>query len=492
SSAKASSTEPSISASDDNNEVSSSESTPAINAPEVCPTDTPVDVLVELNLVNNIQCITKSNIHVWSLPIEIEERIIQGISKPVEITVSDNKELSKFLIKHNSHIFKTIPNELSNELFTQCIIRTTSLIIDTSVYEEGDLSLQYNWSLFKNLMGFEIFVNNSENENLKKIENILTEINLINESMNTKNNILVLTNITITPEIIQKLVDIKPVQLAFNNVNYSDTVGNESLDVFISKLSDKLHTLTLCKFTYDYSDKSGSDSVDVSSIYKVYVESCTEGVIKSLLSCDFYKCATTHIYKNNELSSLDMYIECPFLYVRNIILIDEGLINELSSSLLSKTLSIDSICVVGDSLNLSIDADVFNPEITKIRELGIDSKCTLSITGRIESEWLSSVKLSEYIYTPGKVVQRVFKVCINEYVSSCILDINRSSLFLNYSDCFAFSPVLECIDRSGKFKGFIKIKHASSSDEKNSSEIQSKAIKMCESSGLNLLFEPAV
>ncbi|KAI5157264.1 hypothetical protein NEPAR06_2417, partial [Nematocida parisii] len=472
----------------DDDRVSSSESTPAIDAPEGSPADiTPADVLAELNLVNNMQCMAKSNIHIWSLPIEIEEIITQEISHPVGVTVSDNKGLAQFLIKHNSHIFRTPPNELSDELFTQCIIRTTSLTIDTSVYEEGDLSVQYNWSLFKNLMGFEI-MNISENEHSKKIENILTGIKEINESVGMK-HILVLSNMSITSGIAQKLVEMKPVQLGFNNVNYSDFL-EESLDEFIGKLSDELYSLTLCKFTYECSDKLGSNSVEIFSIYRVYVESCTEEVIESLFSCDFYRLATTHIYKTNQLSNLDMYTKCPFLYVRNIVLIDEGAISDISSHVLSKTLSIDSICVVGGSLSLSIDGDVFNPKITKIRELGIESRCKLSITGTIESAWLSSVKLSEYIYTPGKAIQRVFKVCINEYVSACVLDINRSSLFLNYSDCFMFSPVLDCVDKSGQFKGFIKIKHASSSDEGNLSEIQSKAVKMCESSGLNLLFEP--
>ncbi|KAI5135579.1 hypothetical protein NEAUS06_1547 [Nematocida ausubeli] len=446
----------------------------------------------KLNLVNNTQCVSSSNLHIWSLSSLAEKDIQKDVNCSDKVCASENERIVDFLLKHNPHIFTSIPETLSDELLSECASRVVSLTVLLDKYSDGDLSNAYNWRMFKNLVGFEVVgggINSSPDESIYDVLACLTSIF---SSFDKEKHVVVLSNMSITSVVLGGIQLMKPNQLAFNETSYSADNTDISLDNLVVSLLPDLNHLIFSGFEMsgwtcdqDQAENTAGDNF----LSMATVENCSSQQVQDLLCYTFFKSAKTHVLKNNGISDLKIYTETPFLYVRHLVLIDEPGFTNLVFAHVSKLLSIDSICIVGGSLSLSIDAEILNPSEAKLQEIGIDSQCKLSILGDIDSEWISKLTLSEYVYSPGKVAERVFRIGVDKALKTSFLSIDKSSLFLTYKDEFSHAPILSSAQTSHPILANLILNPKDPSIEKESTDsIQAKAAAMYKTIGLTVSF----
>ncbi|KAI5160584.1 hypothetical protein NEAUS03_1232, partial [Nematocida ausubeli] len=446
----------------------------------------------KLNLVNNTQCVSSSNIHIWSLSSLAEKNIQKDANSSDKVCANENEKIVDFLLKHNPHIFTSIPETLSDELLSECASRVVSLTVLLDKYSDGDLSNAYNWRMFKNLVGFEVVgsgINSSPKENIYDVLACLTSIF---SAFDKEKHVVVLSNMSITSDVLGGIQLMKPNQLAFNETSYSANNTDLSLDNLVVSLLPDLNHLTFSGFEmsgWSCDQNQAENTLGDNFLSKATVENCSSQLVQDLLCYTFFKSAKTHVLKTNDISDLRIYTETPFLYVRHLVLIDEPGFTNLAFAHVSKLMSIDSICIIGGSLSLSIDAEILNPSEAKLQEIGIDSQCKLSILGDIDSEWISKLTLSEYVYSPGKVAERVFRISVDKALKTSSLSIDKSSLFLTYKDEFSHAPILSSAQTSDPILASLMFNPKDPSKEKESTDsIQAKAAAMYKTIGLSVSF----
>lgn len=210
---------------------------------------------------------------------------------------------------------------------------------------------------------------------------------------------------------------------------------------------------------------------------KISVEKCDESTISALLQHDFFTSARTHILKENNLSSLQPYVLAPFVRVRSLVLIKEPLFKKLSVTELTELPSLDSIGIFGGCDRLSIDAAIFNPDLTKLRALGIDSKCALNLCGSMDRVWLKVKELHEFIM----LNERPHKVfTLSEHAEKVAkISIVNSEAYRAYKDKFTLSPVLSSI------KGHISsVEIEVSAEQKQPEDIKQKTEALYKNLGI--------
>ncbi|KAI5192807.1 hypothetical protein NEMIN01_2230 [Nematocida minor] len=446
----------------------------------------------KLRLVNSLECVSFSKIHIWGLTLDEEMKMKMDIKDLQPVKSSENVDIANFLLKHNQHLFTDKMDAISDSLFTECASRVVSLTIDLETYSEKDLLASYNWSVFKNLKGFEIRGKGiAEHPDADgPIVNVLSEIEKIFSSDSRKDaqNTLVLSHMRIS-NFADSLKKLNKVDLVFHEASYLFSLMDKTIDVFVSEISANISTLTLSRFVIEDGTDLVDDHAHIATIKTITVENCSEGMINRLLQHCFFRAARTHVLRNNDLQNLKQYGLTPFLYLESLVLIGEKAFTRLAVEEISGLPTLNYIAVFGENKDLTVDAEIFDREKTRIRSFGISTGCNLSINGKIKEEWLEGTLLREYLWKDERA-NCIFEIDIGEKPKQTTMTILSPSKYLGYPDKLSLGPILSSLDKSSSLPVqmyTVSESTAAGENEENGNEkVQEKTENLFKSLGITV------